>query len=65
MPAKKSGLLSSKANQKFRWMPVAGSLSLGVGLGSAKLVAGTTQRFSTFNRLRQCPKLGRRMLVVP
>ena len=59
MPAKKkSGFVSSIANQKLRWMPVAGSLSPGVGLGSAKLVAGTMQRCSTPSHCRQCQKLG-------
>lgn len=60
MPAKKaSGGVSSKANQTYGREPS------GWGSGSAKLVNGTTHRFSVPSRRRQCDEATLRTLVTP
>src|ERR1700748_1915760 len=61
MPAKQnSGRLSSSANQTTSFFLVSG---FGSGAYSAKLFAGTRQRFSGFNHPRQCGDEVLRMLV--
>jgi hypothetical protein len=61
IPAKaKSGRLSSRANQTTSFFPVAG---LGAGAYSAKLLAGTRQRFSGLSQPHQWGDDVLRMLV--
>src|SRR5260370_39239124 len=61
MPAKQnSGRLSSSANHTTSFFFVSG---FGSGAYSAKLFAGTRQRFSGFSQPRQCGEDVLRMLV--
>jgi hypothetical protein len=61
MPAKQNnGRPSSSANQTTSFFLVSG---FGSGAYSAKLSAGTRQRFSGFNQARQCGDDVLRMLV--
>src|SRR5258707_13790782 len=61
MPAKEnSGRASLRANQTMSFLPVSGFRS---GANSAKLLAGTKQRFSGFSQPRQCGDDVLRMLV--
>src|ERR1700738_4837939 len=61
MPANANrGRLSSRANHTTSFFLVCG---FGSGAYSAKLFAGTRQRFSGFNHIRQCGEEVLRMLV--
>jgi hypothetical protein len=62
MPAKaNSGRSSLSANQTTSFLPVSG---FGTGAYSAKLLAGTKQRFSALSHTRQCGDEMLRMLVI-
>src|SRR5271156_4153387 len=61
IPAKANrGRSSFKPNHTTSFLPVAG---LGSGAYSAKLLAGTRQRFSGFSQPRQCGDVVLRILV--
>src|SRR5258707_4015664 len=59
-PKANRGRSSSRANHTTSFLPVAG---LGSGAYSAKLLAGTRQRFSGFSQPRQCGDVVLRVFV--